>query len=145
METGPSANRAWLEFDGAAGSHVAVRVQGFKFQSFRMLHQAFLLQNKSQNTGEKPHASEKILQRSAKACEGKKQTALSQKLDWTCLLYTQLIGDLQLQKLKQDPERALLNSLLSHQPYSRSIRTTQSAATTPWVLVPCIFIPHVSH
>lgn len=47
METGQSANRAGLGFDGAAGSQVAVRVQGFEFQPFRVLHQASLLQNKS--------------------------------------------------------------------------------------------------
>ena len=81
-----------------------------------------------------------------------KQTAQSGKLDWTCLLYTQLVRDLQHQKLERDPKRALLTSLLSRQLYSMCIRTTHSETTTaPWVSThashlypPMFFIPHVS-
>lgn len=46
-ETRPLANRAGFGFDGAAGSQMAVRVQGFEFQPFRVLHQVSLLQSKS--------------------------------------------------------------------------------------------------
>ena len=76
METGLSANRAGLGFDGAAGSWAPDRVQGFEFQPFRVLH-PFFYKTRAKILGEnstQERKKKKILQRSEKASNQRQNT-----------------------------------------------------------------------